>query len=91
MPTRILRDRAAAGGIALINSIGVSGGLFGPVIVGAIEDATGSLDGGVAVLGCSLALAALLAALTPTATGLSYASDAPGTLSPRPETTTTEG
>jgi MFS transporter, ACS family, tartrate transporter len=65
LPTRILRDRAAAGGIALISSIGVSGGLFGPVIVGAIEDATGSLDGGIAVLGGSLAMAALLAWLTP--------------------------
>ncbi len=65
VPTAILRDRAAAGGIALINSIGVSGGLFGPVIVGAIKDSTGSLDGGLLVLGGSLALAALLAALTP--------------------------
>jgi len=92
VPTRILRDRAAAGGIALINSIGVSGGLFGPVIVGAIKDSTDSLDGGLLVLGASLALAALLAALTPsTPVALSYASDAPGTLTPRPETTTTEG
>ena len=68
VPTAILRDRAAAGGIALINSIGVSGGLFGPVIVGALKDATGSLDGGLLVLGGSLALAALLAALTPVET-----------------------
>jgi MFS transporter, ACS family, tartrate transporter len=65
VPTAILRDRAAAGGIALINSIGVSGGLFGPVTVGAIKDATGSLDGGLLVLAGSLALSALLAALTP--------------------------
>jgi ACS family tartrate transporter-like MFS transporter len=65
VPTAILRDRAAAGGIALINSIGVSGGLFGPVIVGAIKDATDSLDGGLLVLGGSLAVAAVLAALTP--------------------------
>jgi MFS transporter, ACS family, tartrate transporter len=65
VPTAILRDRAAAGGIALINAIGVSGGLFGPVIVGAIKDSTGSLDGGLLVLGGSLALAALLAKITP--------------------------
>jgi len=92
VPTAILRDRAAAGGIAMINSIGVSGGLFGPVIVGAIEDATGSLDGGLLVLGASLGVAALLARLTPTnIPALSYASDSPGTLSPQPETTTTEG
>ena len=43
----------------------MSGGLFGPVIVGAIKDATDSLDGGLLVLGGSLALAALLARLTP--------------------------
>jgi MFS family permease len=92
VPTAILRDRAAAGGIAMINSIGVSGGLFGPVIVGAIEDATGSLDGGLLVLGGSLALAALLATLTPAnIPALSYASDTPGTLSAQPETNPTEG
>src|SRR4051794_22396361 len=68
VPTAILRDEAAAGGIALINSIGVSGGLFGPVIVGAFKDSTGSLDGGLLVLGASLALAAVLAALTPVTT-----------------------
>jgi MFS family permease len=66
VPTAILRDRAAAGGIALINSIGVSGGLVGPVAVGAIKDSTGSLDGGLLVLAASLAMAALLASLTPT-------------------------
>jgi len=88
VPTAILRDEAAAGGIALINSIGVSGGLFGPVIVGVIKDATDSLDGGLLVLGGSLALAALLATLTPVdAPALSYASDAPGTLRARTETT----
>ena len=88
VPTAILRDEAAAGGIALINSIGVSGGLFGPVIVGAIKDATDSLDGGLLVLGGSLALAALLAAITPVKDPvLSYASETPGTLRTQPETT----
>lgn len=66
VPTAILKDRAAAGGIALINCIGVSGGLFGPVIVGAMDDATGSLDGGLAILAGFQALAAFLAAVTPT-------------------------
>jgi MFS-type transporter involved in bile tolerance (Atg22 family) len=77
VPTLILRDRAAAGGIALINSIGVSGGLFGPVIVGAIEDATGSLSGGLLVLGGSLATAALLAWLTPVTTPAATATAPP--------------
>ena len=76
VPTAILRDRAAAGGIALINSIGVSGGLFGPVIVGAIKDSTGSLDGGLLVLGGSLALAAVLAKVTPVETAAERASAA---------------
>ena len=38
MPTSLLTGRAAAGGIALINTIGVTGGIFGPVVVGAAKD-----------------------------------------------------
>ena len=49
MPTSLLTGRAAAGGIALINTIGVTGGLFGPVVVGAAKDA-GSLEAGLGVL-----------------------------------------
>jgi sugar phosphate permease len=44
LPTSLLRGRAAAGGIAFVNCIGVLGGLPGPVAIGAIKDATGSLD-----------------------------------------------
>jgi MFS family permease len=64
MPTSLLSGRAAAGGIALINTIGVSGGLFGPVVVGAAKDA-GSLEAGLAVLAAVLLGGAALATRLP--------------------------
>ena len=42
MTTGFLSGTAAAGGIALINSVGNLGGFFGPFIVGQIKDRTGS-------------------------------------------------
>jgi MFS family permease len=62
MPSSLLSGRAAAGGIALINAIGVTGGLFGPVIVGALKDATGSLNPGLLVLAGVLLVGTGLAA-----------------------------
>jgi MFS transporter, ACS family, tartrate transporter len=64
LPTSLLSGRAAAGGIALINTIGVSGGLFGPIVVGAAKDA-GSLEAGLGALGAVLTLGAALAARLP--------------------------
>jgi ACS family tartrate transporter-like MFS transporter len=64
MPTSLLSGRAAAGGIALINTIGVTGGLFGPVVVGAAKDA-GSLEAGLAVLAAVLLGGAALATRLP--------------------------
>ena len=40
-PTSFLSGAAAAGGIAMINSIGNLGGYFGPDLIGSIRDATG--------------------------------------------------
>lgn len=40
--TAFLSGTAAAGGIALINSVGNLGGFFGPFLVGVIKDKTGS-------------------------------------------------
>ncbi|MEX2194799.1 MAG: MFS transporter [Thermoleophilaceae bacterium] len=54
LPTGMLSGRAAAGGIALVNTIGVTGGLFGPVVVGILKDATGSLDAGLLTLAGAL-------------------------------------
>ncbi|HYN50315.1 MAG TPA: hypothetical protein VES62_05270, partial [Thermoleophilaceae bacterium] len=48
----------------LINTIGVTGGIFGPVVVGAAKDA-GSLEAGLAVLAFVLACGAGLASRLP--------------------------
>ncbi len=64
MPTSLLSGRAAAGGIALVNTIGVTGGLFGPIVVGAAKDA-GSLEAGLGALATVLLLGAALAARLP--------------------------
>ncbi len=42
IPTGFLSGAAAAGGVALINSIGNAGGFVGPTLVGMVRDATGS-------------------------------------------------
>ncbi|MBU9426953.1 MFS transporter [Burkholderia gladioli] len=42
LPTRILTDRAAAAGIALITSIGVSSGFLMPYFIGWVRDTTGT-------------------------------------------------
>lgn len=42
IPTGFLSGAAAAGGVALINSVGNSGGFVGPTLVGYVRDWTGS-------------------------------------------------
>ena len=54
LTTTFLSGTAAAGGIALINSVGNLGGFFGPSFVGIIKDRTGSDFGGLALLGVCL-------------------------------------
>jgi ACS family tartrate transporter-like MFS transporter len=44
LPTAMLSGVAAAGGIALINSVGNLGGFLGPYMFGLIKDATGGSD-----------------------------------------------
>jgi MFS transporter, ACS family, tartrate transporter len=56
LPTGFLTGSAAAGGIALINSIGNLGGFVGPYAMGWINDATGETTLGlVALAACSIA------------------------------------
>src|SRR5215510_8830229 len=56
LPSLFLTGTAAAGGIALVNSIGNLGGYVGPFIVGWIKDSTGSFEAGLYVLAaCALA------------------------------------
>jgi len=50
LPTGFLTGSAAAGGIALINSIGNLGGFGGPYAIGWIKDATGETTLGLVVL-----------------------------------------
>jgi MFS transporter, ACS family, tartrate transporter len=59
LPSIFLSGTAAAGGIALINSIGNLGGYVGPFIVGWIKDSTRSFEMALYFLAaCSLALGA---------------------------------
>jgi MFS transporter, ACS family, tartrate transporter len=44
LPTAFLKDRAAAGGIAFINSVGALGGFVGPYAVGLVRERTGSFE-----------------------------------------------
>ncbi|HVE21394.1 MAG TPA: MFS transporter [Acidocella sp.] len=54
LPSRILTDRAAAAGIGLITSIGVSSGFLLPYFIGWIKDATGSFA--LAFIGIAVAM-----------------------------------
>jgi len=60
LPSIFLSGTAAAGGIALINSVGNLGGYFGPFIVGWIKDSTNSFEIALYFLAaCSLASGAI--------------------------------
>ncbi|HZC45856.1 MAG TPA: MFS transporter [Candidatus Acidoferrum sp.] len=67
MPPEFLSGTAAAGAIALINSIGNLGGFAGPYIVGMVKQATHSFAGGMLVMAASLVAAGLLALTLPVA------------------------
>jgi len=64
LPTGYLTPVEAAGGIALINSVGNLGGFAGPYIIGFIRSHTGSFEFGLYAMAVSLAVAAALAMLT---------------------------
>jgi ACS family tartrate transporter-like MFS transporter len=61
LATAFLTGSAAAGGIALINSVGNLGGFFGPYIVGIIKDRTDSNLAALLFLGAALLCMGLLA------------------------------
>jgi ACS family tartrate transporter-like MFS transporter len=61
LATAFLTGTAAAGGIALINSVGNLGGFFGPLIVGVIKDKTQSNLAALLFLGAALLGMGLLA------------------------------
>jgi ACS family tartrate transporter-like MFS transporter len=61
LPTRFLAGSAAAGGIALINTLGSLGGFVGPNAVGLAREVTGSFAGGLLFIAALLAAGAVLA------------------------------
>lgn len=61
-PPRVLGGVAAAGGIALINSIGQIGGVIAPYMVGKVKDVTGSASMGLYAIALVCAVAAALIA-----------------------------
>jgi MFS transporter, ACS family, tartrate transporter len=63
LPTGFLTGSAAAGGIALINSIGNLGGFVGPYAIGWIKDATGEITLGLVVLAAGPIMAGVVAFL----------------------------
>jgi D-galactonate transporter len=60
MPTVLLAGSAAAGGIALINSIGNLSGWLGPFVVGWLKDVTGTTSAGLSVIAGLEVLATVL-------------------------------
>jgi MFS family permease len=70
LSTQFLKGTAAAGGIALINSVGNLGGFFGPIVMGVIKDQTGSNLGGLFLLGGCYVGVAVLAFVVPKPTKL---------------------
>ncbi|MFT4066930.1 MFS transporter [Paraburkholderia sp.] len=60
IPSELVKGTAAAGGIALINTVGLSGGFWGPAVLGWTKGWTGSMHAGLFVMAASATVAALL-------------------------------
>jgi D-galactonate transporter len=65
LPAAFLGSAAAAGGLALINSLGQVAGFVSPFLVGWIKDATGSTDVALYILSSVLLIGAVLVMLVP--------------------------
>ena len=60
LPTAFLSGPAAAGGIAMINSIGNLAGFFGPDVMGRLKDLTGTYTAGLLTLSAAGFIAMIL-------------------------------
>ena len=60
VPTQLLAGTAAAGGIALVNSLGNLSGFVAPSMLGYIKDATKSLSGGLYALAALVVIGVIL-------------------------------
>jgi nitrate/nitrite transporter NarK len=65
LPAAFLGSAAAAGGLALINSLGQVAGFVSPFLVGWIKDLTGSTDIALYILSSVLFVGAILVMLVP--------------------------
>ena len=78
LPTSMLAGSAAAAGIALVNSIGNTGGFLGPTLVGYVTDATGSYAAALWTLAAFVAASGIVVlALAPRARTLVATSESP--------------
>ncbi|NUU04076.1 MFS transporter [Herbaspirillum robiniae] len=69
MPSRILTDRAAAAGIALVTSIGVSSGFLMPWFIGWVRDTTGNFQLAFIAIAVAMTVGSVLALLLDTDRG----------------------
>ena len=60
LPSSFLRGSAAAGGIALINTIASLGGFVGPTIIGVLKEQTGGYASAMAMLAIVLLISAVI-------------------------------
>ncbi len=80
LPTSMLAGGAAAAGIALVNSIGNTGGFLGPTLVGYVTGTTGSYAAALSMLAAFVAAAGVLVlALAPRTRALVATSESPRT------------
>jgi ACS family tartrate transporter-like MFS transporter len=67
LSTRFLRGTAAAGGIAIINSVGALAGTVAPPVIGWVKQTTGVFTLGLLTVSASLLCGAVLVMLVPRA------------------------
>ena len=60
LPTALLSGTGAAGGIALVNSVGNIGGFLGPIVFGRIKSATGNSTGAMLAMTVTLVVGSVL-------------------------------
>jgi hypothetical protein len=60
IPSQLVEGTAAAGGIALINTVGLSGGFWGPAVFGWTRTWTGNMHMGLVVMACTAMVSAIL-------------------------------
>jgi ACS family tartrate transporter-like MFS transporter len=85
LPTAMLTGTAAAGGIALINSVGTLSGYVGPVVMGRLKETSGNYAAGLFVLAAFMAAAGAGSWMVGRRATLSVSSPAPLRTHPRAE------